>query len=274
MNGAAKRGQARISLLLRNFVPVPVLPSRSGLVERREVGQVDNLRTDCQSVQLGNARPEPQPLPISLRPHRYLRLGLLLWAATAFAAGDAQLFFSRTFPGSDPAYIEVRVGSTGDTEYREAADEELPVRFKLSEEETAAVFALAEKLDYFRHPLESPAKVAFMGTKLMRYEGGNAKSEVKFNYSEDVAAQTLLDWFERMAESAELHIDLERAAKYDHLGVMKALTAVDSAMEEHRVVGAGQFLPLLDRIANNETYMHTARARAADLAGAIRSPKK
>jgi hypothetical protein len=201
-------------------------------------------------------------------------LCLLLWTATAFGAGDARLFFSRTFPGSAPAYLEVRVEKTGDAEYREAPDEELPLKFKLSEEETAAVFALAEKLDYFRHPLESPAKVAFMGTKLMRYESGDGKSEVKFNYSEDVAAQTLLNWFERMAESAELRIDLERAAKYDHLGVMHALETLEAAMEDHRVVGAAQFLPILDRVANNETYMHAARTMAADLAGAIRTPKK
>jgi len=160
-------------------------------------------------------------------------LCLLLWTAAAFGAGagDARLFFSRTFPGSAPPYMEVRVAATGDAEYREAPDEELPLKFKLADEETAAVFALAEKLDYFRHPLESPAKVAFMGTKLLRYESGDGKgevkSEVKFNYSEDASAQTLLDWFERMAESAELRIDLERAAKYDHLGVMHALETLE-----------------------------------------------
>ncbi|MGB7762913.1 MAG: hypothetical protein WBL61_23970 [Bryobacteraceae bacterium] len=201
-------------------------------------------------------------------------VSLLLWTATAFAAGDARLFFSRTFPGSAPPYLEVRLEKTGDAEYREAPDEEPPVKFKLSEEEAAAVFSLAEKLDYFRHPLESPAKVAFMGTKLLRYESGEVKNEVKFNYSEDVSAQELLDWFERMAESAELHIDLERTAKYDHLGVMHALETLESAMEDHKVAGVAQFLPLLDRIANNETYMHAARTLAADMAGAIRSPKK
>jgi hypothetical protein len=207
-------------------------------------------------------------------------LCLWLWTAAAFGAGagDARLFFSRTFPGSVPPYLEVRLEKTGDAEYREAPDEELPLKFKLSEEEAAAVFALAEKLDYFRHPLESPAKVAFMGTKLLRYESGDSKSavksEVKFNYSEDVAAQMLVDWFERMAESAELRIDLERAAKYDHLGVVHALETLAASMEGHRVVGAAQFLPMLDRITNNETYMHTARTLAADLAGAIRGPKK
>jgi len=204
-------------------------------------------------------------------------VSLLLWTATAFAAGDARdarLFYSRTFPGSAPAYLEVRLEKTGEGEYREAPDEELPVKFKLPEEETAAVFSLAEKLDYFRHPLESPAKVAFMGTKLMRYESGDAKNEVTFNYSEDVSAQALLDWFERMGESAELHIDLERTAKYDHLGVMHALETIEGAMDDHHVVGAAQFLPMLDRIANNETYMHEARTLAADMAGAIRNPKK
>jgi hypothetical protein len=204
------------------------------------------------------------------------RIGLLLAVSTAAFAGDARLFFSRTFPGSAPPYLEVRLTQAGDAEYREAPDEELPLKFKLSEEETAAVFSLAEKLDYFRHPLESPLKVAFMGTKLLRYQGGDGKDavkgEVKFNYSEDVSAQTLVNWFERMAESASLHIDLERAAKYDHLGVMHALETLAAAMEDHRVVGAAQFLPLLDRVANNEMYMHTARALAGDLAGAIRNP--
>ena len=202
-------------------------------------------------------------------------LCLLFWSAAASgAASDARLFFSRTFPGSAPPYLEVRVSAAGDAEYREAPDEELPLKFKLSEEESAAVFALTEKLDYFRHPLESPVRVAFMGTKLLRYESGDTKSEVKFNYTEDAAAQTLVGWFERMAESAELRIDLERAAKYDHLGVMHALETLEEAMEGHRVLAAGQFLPVLDRISNNETYMHAARTLAADLAGEIRGPKK
>jgi len=202
------------------------------------------------------------------------RICWLLWAATAFAASDASVFYSRTFPGSTPPYIEVRVQKAGDAEYREAADEASPLKFQLSEEETATVFALVEKLDYFRHPLESQAKVAFMGAKLLRYESGGNKNEVKFNYSDDAAAQTLVTWFDRMADSAQIHIDLERAAKYDHLGVMKALDTLANEMDDHRVAAAAQFLPLLDRIATNEKYMHTARALAADMAAAIRNPKK
>ena len=175
-----------------------------------------------------------------------------------------------TFPGSTPAYLQVTVQKSGDADYREAKDDDLPLKFKLSAAEVQAVFGLAEKLDHFKHPLESPVKVAFMGTKTFRWDAGGQQTEVKFNYSEDPNAQALMDWFERMAESAEHRIDLERAAKYDHLGVFKALTLLESALERGRLVAPDQFLPILDRVAKNENYMHTARARAAEIAEAIR----
>jgi hypothetical protein len=203
---------------------------------------------------------------------------VLLLAASALFAGDApRLFYSRAFPGSKPDYIQVILEKSGDAVYQEAVDDDLPLKFKLTDEETQIVFGLADKLDHFKHSLESQLKVAFMGTKTFRFVDGDQKTEAKFNYSEDVAAQQLQDWFERMAESAEHRIDLERAAKYDHLGVDGALQGLEAAFENGRVVGPEQFLPMLDRVAKNETYMHQSRARAAEMAEAIRkmnNPKK
>jgi hypothetical protein len=206
------------------------------------------------------------------------RAGVLLLTAVALpialAGAGPRLFFSRNFPGSLPAYIQVTVEKTGEVEYREAVDEDLPVKSKLNPADTEAIFGLAEKLDYFKRPLETQVKVAFMGTKTFRYEDGSQKMEVQFNYSQDAAAQALLDWFERMAETAQNRISLERAVKYDHLGVMKALLALAASLDRGRLAGPEQFLPLLDRVATNEVYMHTARARAAELAETIRGPKK
>jgi hypothetical protein len=170
-----------------------------------------------------------------------------------------------------PPYIQVVVDKNGDAEYREAVDDDLPLKFKLSESESKTVFNLADKLDHFKNPLEAPVKVAFMGTKTFRYLDGDQKSEQKFNYSAEPTAQLLLDWFERMAESAQRRIDLERSAKYDHLGVVKALLQLEVSMEHGRVVAPEQYLPILDRIIKNETYMHTARARASEIAETIRS---
>jgi hypothetical protein len=195
---------------------------------------------------------------------------ILLFASTVFAGDGPRLFYSRSFPGSTPAYFDLTVESNGDAVYREAVDDELPSRFHMSEAETKEVFALADKLDHFKHPLESPLKVAFMGTKTFRYEQGAEKTEVKFNYSEDVDARALQDWFERMAESEQHRDNLERAAKYDHLGLMHAMELAASAYDRKRLVAVDQFLPILDRVAKNETYMHTARALAAEMAESIR----
>ena len=198
---------------------------------------------------------------------------VLFFANVVFAGDGPRLFYSKSFPGSVPAYFQVTLDQNGDAEYREAPDEDNPLKFHLAEAETREVFGLAEKLDYFKRPLESLAKVAFMGMKTFRYENGEGKSEVKFNFSEDPQARELMDWFERMGESAEHRIELERTAKYDRLGVLKALLLLESAMDRKRLVGMDQYLPMLDRIANNEGYMHTARARAAEIAEAIRNPK-
>ena len=57
------------------------------------------------------------------------------------------------------------------------------------------------------------------------------------------------------------------------VGVMKALLLLESSYDRKRLVNAQQYLPLLDRISKNETYLHQARLRAASLADEIRAAK-
>jgi hypothetical protein len=197
---------------------------------------------------------------------------LLALAGAALAADGPRLFYSKSFPGSTPAYMQVTVEHGGAVEYKEAPDDDYVLKFKLAPAEAEAVFGLADKLGHFKSALESGLKVAFMGKKTFRWENGAEKSEQQFNYSSDADAQALQDWFERMSESAQMRMELERAAKYDRLGVDKALRTLLSAMDRKRLVGLEQYLPMLDRIANNDAYMHTARAKAAEMAEAIRKP--
>jgi len=195
---------------------------------------------------------------------------LLVLSGGLSAADTPRLLYSKSFPGSVPAYIGIVLEQNGAGEYREAADDDNPLKFQLTEAETGEIFALAAKLDYFTHPLESSLKVAFMGMKTFQWEQGAKKNEVKFNYSEDVSARAIADWFERISESEFHYINLERAAKYDKLGVLKALLQLESSMDRKRLVATKQYLPLLDRIIKNETYMHAARARASGIAESIR----
>jgi hypothetical protein len=184
-----------------------------------------------------------------------------------------QIYYSKSFPGSSPAFAEIRLDEEGNAEYREDPKEELPLRFQLAASDKEAILDLCHKLDRFNRPLESGLKVAKMGTKTFRYEKGAEKHQVEFNYSEDPDAKALLDWFERICETERAFIMLESAAKYDKLGVENALLQVEITRDRKRLVAPQQLLPLLDRIVKNESYMHMARNRAANLADSIRAAK-
>lgn len=203
------------------------------------------------------------------------RIALCLAAASGLLAADVspKLHYTKSFPGSVPAYVSIELLPTGEGIYKEAPEDENPVDFKISPDDTRQMFALAEKLERFKRPLEANLKVANMGMKTFRFEQGSIKNEQKFNYSLDLDAQAMLDWFERLTETQRLHFDLERTAKFDRLGVNKTLLQIEAAHDRRRLVGLDRFLPLLDRVAKNDAYLHMARERAATLADTIRNPK-
>ena len=179
--------------------------------------------------------------------------------------------FTKSFPGSVPAYVEISVAKNGSTVYKEAPDDNNPITIQLAQADCDAMFALADKLEHFAHPIEANLKVAFMGKKTFRWDDGSAGHQVEFNYSLDPNAQALLDWFERIAESERGYIELERTVKYDKLGVQNALLLLQTTRDQKRLIAPEQFLPLLDRVVKNESYMHMARERAAVFANDIRA---
>src|SRR5205085_11782898 len=126
------------------------------------------------------------------------------------------------------------VDKSGQVEYKEAPDDDRPIRFQLTEDQVSEIFALAGKLDRFARPLESPLKVAHMGIKTFRYEDGPSNTEVKFNYSENVDARELADRFECITETEQDFVNLERAVKFDKLGVNQALLLLQMTYEKRR----------------------------------------
>ncbi len=85
-------------------------------------------------------------------------------------------------------------------------------------------------------------------------------------------APTLLDLFERITETEQHFANLDRTAHFEKLGVNDVLLQMQITWEHNRLVDPRQFLPLLDRIAKNESYLHISRERAAAIAEAIRKP--
>ena len=196
----------------------------------------------------------------------------LIFCIAAFAGDSGRIVYTKSFPGSSPAYVAITVERNGDVSYKEAVDDD-PEKFQLEPSGTNTMFDLAARLDHFKHPLESGLKVANMGVKTFRWEDEGAASEQKFNYSLDDNAKALHDWFEAITETERLFAELKRSARHDKLGVHDALIHIEQTWQQRRLTGADQFLPLLDQIAQNEIYLHMARQRAAMLGEAIRASK-
>ena len=196
--------------------------------------------------------------------------------APVLAQAAPRLVFTKSFPGSTPAYVEISIEKDGSVIYKEAPDDNNPISIHLQQADADAMFSLADKLNQFADPIEANIKVAFMGKKTFRYEdpAGTAKHQVEFNYSADLNAQALLDWVERIAESERDFIELERTVKYDKLGVQNALLQIQAARDQKRLVAPQQFLPLLDRVVKNESYMNIARQRAALFAQDVRAQQQ
>jgi hypothetical protein len=195
---------------------------------------------------------------------------LALLCLTSLHAADPRIIFTKSFPGSVPEYVEISVEKNGTAVYKEAPDDNNPITIQLAQPDCDAMFALADKLDHFTRPLESGLKVAFMGKKTFRYDDGTSHDS-QFNYSSDLDAQALLDWFEKIAETERGYIELERTVKYDKLGVQNALILIQTTWDQKRLIAPQQFLTLLDRVVKNESYLHMARERASAFAQEIRA---
>ena len=199
---------------------------------------------------------------------------LILMFALSNLLPAAAIVYTKLFPGSSPAYVSIKLESSGDAEFNDAPTDENAMRFKLSEADTKAIFDLAGKLGYFNRPLESGLKVANMGMKTFRYEDGKTRNEQKFNYSTELEAQQIHDWFEKITETELYLINLEKCVRFDHLGVLKALLQLEASWDRKRVVAPEQFLKMLDRVAKSEVYLNLARDRAASMADYIRGNLK
>ena len=207
-----------------------------------------------------------------------LLLTALSGAAFALAAnapvGPPRLMFIKEFPGSSPEYMAIEIDKDGQGVYKEAVKDDYPIPFTLDPPEWDEMRALAARIGQCKRPLESGLKVANMGAKTIRcFDGDSAPSDVKFNYTQDPDGQRLYDWFERIAESAQHYLALERTVKYEKLGVNQELLLLQAAAERNRIVGYEMYLPLLDRIIKNDSYMHMARERASEMAESIRARK-
>ncbi len=189
----------------------------------------------------------------------------------AVGAWAEELYFSRAFPGSEPAYFDVTVRSDGSADYREATAEE-PLEFAVDEATVRMLWERTEAMDRFAKPVSSKRKVAFTGDKVLRLTADDGQvSELKFTYTENAEAQEIVAWFLKVGETARHRIDLDRALQFDRLGVNDALLRLQSSFDRDRVVAPSLVLPVLLQIVEQQRILHLARARASAMVERIQA---
>ena len=200
----------------------------------------------------------------------------LLLTALGIAGAEEvpRITYSKSFPGSQPAFFLITVERTGAASYNESQDPDNAEKLQIEPAETGELFEMAERLDRFSKPLESGMKVANMGEKTLRWESGGETWESKFNYSTNEDAKLLADRFEAIAVCAQTLLELRRSIRHDRLGVNAAVLKIQGLWNDKRLVATADFLPLLDRVASDAVYIHMARERAAQIADAIRARSK
>lgn len=184
----------------------------------------------------------------------------------------ATITYSKVFPGSTPEYvwIEVREDGEGRYEVRRVVEEPRPQPFRVPLNLTQKIFDLSSQLRNFQGAsLEFHRRIANLGKKTFRYQRGEEIYETSYNYTTNASAAQLADIFETLTRQQLDLEQIQRAMKYDHLGLVEALRQFEFDLRSHRIADPAPFLPLLQAIGENPRYVEIARKRARALASLL-----
>lgn len=199
----------------------------------------------------------------------------LPYALSAASPSDPPtITFRKIFKSSFPEFVEIKLNQSGAGTYdiRQLDDEASPAPFQIGAALTGRVFDLAARLRNFQGlDLDIHRRIANLGEKTFRYEKAGVKNEVKFNYTLDDSATQLLNIFEGITRQESDLSNLERAMRYDHLGVNDAVRQLEGDYNEKLIPEPERLLPALDRVASDSIYVDIARQRARALATRIRA---
>lgn len=190
------------------------------------------------------------------------------------AADNAKITYRRVFKGSNPEFIEIKIGEDGSATYdiRQLTEDPDPQPFQVNDAVRAKVFELAGELhDFEGLDLDVHRKIADLGQKTFRYEKGAEVYETHYNYTLDRTAMQLALVFEGLFQQQRDLLTLEQKLKYDRLGVNDALHQFEQDLGQHTIPEPERLLPVLDRIAADTRVVDVARQLSRALAERIRT---
>lgn len=192
------------------------------------------------------------------------------------APARASVTYRKVFKSSYPEFVEIKIFENGSGAYdiRQLDEGASSQPFEVSQALAQKIFALAAELHHFQNvSLDVHRRIANLGQKSFRYEKGEETYEVSFNYTIDSSATQLLQIFEGLARQETDLSNLERAMRYDRLGVNDALLHLEADFKNRVFPEPERMLPTLDQLASDDRYLGIARQRARALAERIRNPR-
>lgn len=197
-------------------------------------------------------------------------------AGSGLNLNQPRVTYSRSFKGSQPAFLQIIIGQDGKAEYQARETDTQPLQslsFTASPATVAEVFQLAKQAGDFRKPLEDRhSKVSYMGAKMLAYDSPAEHNQQAFNYTRKQPAMALQQLFEKIADTGEHTFKLQQAMQYDRLGVVRELNLIRVDWDQRQMLEPEILLPTLQQISRNRNLMGIARNRAAELAQQMANP--
>jgi hypothetical protein len=190
------------------------------------------------------------------------------------AADGATITYRRVFKGSNPEFIEIKIGDGGTASYdiRQLSEDPDPQPFEVGDAVRTRIFELAGELHNFEGlDLDVHRRIADLGEKTLRYEKGGEVHETRYNYTLNRSAQQLALIFEGLFQQQRDFTLLQQRLKYDRLGVNDALHQFEDDLGQRTLPEPERLLPVLDRIAADSRVVEVARQLARALAERIRT---
>jgi hypothetical protein len=213
----------------------------------------------------------------SRRPSRWCAIfsiaAVLICPLSLGAADGPTITYRRVFKGSNPEFIEIKIGEDGSASYdiRQLSENPDPQPFQVGDAVRAKVFELAGELHNFDGlDLDVHRRIADLGEKTFRYEKSGEVHEAHYNYTLNRSATQLALIFEGLFQQQRDLMLLEERLKYDRLGVNDALHQFEDDLGQHTLPEPQRLLPVLDRIAADSRVVEVARHLSRALAERIR----
>jgi hypothetical protein len=133
---------------------------------------------------------------------------------------------------------------------------------RLSSEFTGRIFHTVHEEKILHNKCESHLKVAFQGTKKIRYSGPDAQGGCEFNYSTNKQIQELGDSLVAVGQTLIEGARLELLYQHDPLGLDKAIQYMVEASGDGRMQQICAIRNILERLEDDPRVLDRVRKQA------------